>query len=167
METLIYLAIYAIIMSGVLVSAYAIFSSGARNQTKAMVQQEGSFLIGKIDWALTGALRVNQPNDGDAATIDIAETLSVTKYDASAGDPIVIAHSGPNLTIARASSAQETLNNSNVEITCAPSGCFTYESASGDGINPESVSASFTVAARASDAIPYAQTFYTKKYLRR
>ena len=161
-ETLIYIAIYSIIMAGALVSVYAILGSSARNAMKAMVQEEGSFLIGKIDWALTGAQSISQPTIGASGA-----TLSTTKYDASIGNPIVISLSGGDLTISRGGNPPQTLNNSNVQVSCAPVGCFAHASASGDGINPESVSATITVHATTSEGLSYTQDFTTVKYLRK
>lgn len=166
-ETLIYLALYAIIMTGAIVSAYAILSSSARNQTKALVQEEGSFLVGKIDWVLSGTQAINQPNDGVSSTVDQGSTLSITKFDASLGNPIVITLDGTNLTITRGTNPTEALNNSGIQISCPAAGCFKHTSASGDGVNPESLSAYFTLTTRTSDGISYSQDFSTTKYLRR
>ncbi|MEJ0001782.1 MAG: hypothetical protein WDN09_01165 [bacterium] len=65
----------------------------------------------------------------------------------------------------------QNLNNSNVTITCNPpaggSGCFTYNTGTGDGINPESVTADFTLNTRTSEGLSYSQEFSTIKYLRK
>lgn len=161
-ETLVYLALYSIIMTGALVSVYAIFNSSARNQTKAMVQEEGSFLVGKIDWALHGAADISLPADNT-----LGNTLSVTKYDTTIGNPVVIVLSGTDLVITRGTNPSEILNNSNVRVVCDPAGCFNHVSASGDGINPESLKTKFTLVTRTSDGLEYTQDFSTIKYLRR
>jgi type II secretory pathway pseudopilin PulG len=80
-ETIIYIGIFALIMSSAVVSIYSIMSNNARNQTKAMVEEEGSFLIGKIDWALIGTKKINSSN---------GDILSITKFDSTVPDPIVI-----------------------------------------------------------------------------
>ena len=168
-ETIVYLAIFAIIMTGTISSVYAIFSSSARNQTKALTQEEGSFLLAKIDWALTGTQTINQPNDGNPSTVDYGNTLSVTKFDSSAGNPIVIAVTGGVMTISRAGNPAVVLNNTNTTITCpvSPEDCFKHTSASGDGINPEGLTAKFRIHATTSDGLPFSQDFTTVKYLRR
>lgn len=159
-ETIIYLGLFTILMAGTLASVYAIFSSSSRNQTKALAQEEGSFLIGKIDWVLTGVDDINLP-------IDQGNILSVTKFDTSHGNPIVISVIGGNMTISRSGNPQAVLNNSNTTITCEASGCFDHDSASGDGINPESLTAKFRVHATTSEGLPFSQDFTTVKYLRR
>ena len=160
-ETMVYLAIYAIIMTGALVSAYAIFGSSARNQTKAMVQEEGSFLIGKIDWALTGVQTINAPAAGTSGNI-----LSLTKYDLTVGNPVIITVASGVVSITRGG-VTKPLSNSNVVITCPAAGCFTHVSASGDGINPEYATSTFTTSAKTSEGLSFTQDFSTVKYLRK
>jgi len=158
-ETLIYLGLYAIIMTGALTAIYTIFESSARNQVKAMVQEEGTFILGKIDWALTGAKTIGSPPTGSTGS-----TLSITKFDSTAGNPIVISLSGANAMISRSGNPGAVLNNSNVSVTNLT---FTHTSASGSGSNPESVAASFTLQATTSDGLSYSQSFATVKYLRK
>lgn len=174
-ETMIYVALFAIIMSGAIVSIYGIIGSSARNQTKAMAEEEGSFLLGKIDWALTGVVigsgtsSVSQPavTAGNSASGD---TLALKKSDDGTTLISVVLDldaSGKNFEIARDGGAAETLNNSNVWITCPPAGCFAHTAGSGDGITYESVSADFTVNTLTSEGLSYSQEFSTIKYLRK
>ena len=165
-ETLIYIALFAFIMSSALVSVYTILSGNARNLAKAMVAEEGSFLLGKIDYVLSDVKTVSAPNDGDASTTDYGNTLQILKFD---GVSIVkINLDGNNLEIDRGA-GYKTLNNSNVEVACPPSpeGCFIHKSASSDGINPESVEVKFTVSSRTSEGLSFEQDFSTIKYLRK
>ena len=48
-EVLVYLALFGLIMSGAVVSAYQMFEASGRNQTRAMIQEEGDFIVAKID----------------------------------------------------------------------------------------------------------------------
>jgi prepilin-type N-terminal cleavage/methylation domain-containing protein len=162
LETIIYLALFAMIMSGALVSAYGLIGSGARNQTKALVQEEGTFLLGKIDWALTGVKTINLPVVGSPGN-----TISVTKFDSSVGNPIVISISGSTMTITRGGNPIQALNNSNVAVTCAPAGCFSHSASTASGINPESVSAAFTITAKTAEGLTFSQDFSTIKFLRK
>src|ERR1051326_3407389 len=54
-ETLIYLALFGIMMGGITVVTYGLIESAGKNQTKILVQEEAGFLLGKLNWALTGA----------------------------------------------------------------------------------------------------------------
>lgn len=157
-ETLIYIALYAIIMSGVVVSVYSIFESSAHNQIKAIVQEEGSFLVGKIDWALTGVSSITTPAAGFSGS-----SLSVSKFVPS-DNPIVIAASDSDMTISKAGNAPQVLNNSNVRIANLT---FTHTLPPGDGLNPESLKVSFTLSATTSTGFLFSQSFATAKYLRK
>lgn len=157
-ETIIYVALFAFIMTSALVSVYSILSSSARNQTKAMVQEEGSFLLGKIDWALSGISSASVSNGGN--------TLSVIKFDTSIASPVVITLQNESFFIKRGGGPSRQLNNTNVTVSCA-SDCFERVAGSGDGINPESVEANFTVSAKTSDGLSFSQDFSTIKYLRK
>ncbi len=158
-ETVIYIALFTLIITGTLASTYSIVSSSARNQTKAMIQEEGSFLVGKIDWVLTGIQSATVGGGGS--------TLSVIKFDTSIGNPLVLDQTGGNLSLTRGTNPPQVLNNSNITLTCPVTGCFVHTAASGDGINPESVSAFLTLHAITSEGLPYSQDFSTVKYLRK
>lgn len=160
-EAIVYLALFSILMSGALVSVYTLLGSSARNQTKATVQEEGSFLIGKIDWALTGAKVINSP-----AVNTSGNTLIVSRYDASLS-PVVITVSGGTMSIAVGANPSHVLNNSNMPITCPAQGCFSHTSASSDGINPENATSTFTITTRTTEGLPFSQSFSTVKYLRK
>jgi prepilin-type N-terminal cleavage/methylation domain-containing protein len=59
LETLIYLAILSILIVAGVASAYAILDIGGRGAKGIIIASEGNFLIRKIDWALSGATKIN------------------------------------------------------------------------------------------------------------
>ena len=74
-ETIIYIFIFSIIMTGSVISIYAIIGGESRNRTEAMVEEEGSFLIGKIDWALSQSRGGVVTNSGNTITLtDVSGT---------------------------------------------------------------------------------------------
>ena len=153
-ETLVYLALYAIIIVGSLASVYGMFESSAHNETAAMVEEEGDYLIGKIDWALFVAVSIQLPtNSGNA--------LSVTRSD---GRVISIRSVGPNMRIQENASPFQTLNNSNVTISRLQ---FTRAISVSDGLDPESISVAFTIYATTSDGHVLSRDFSTLQYLRK
>ncbi|MDQ5922516.1 MAG: hypothetical protein QG644_224 [Patescibacteria group bacterium] len=160
-ETMIYIALFALIMTGTIVSIYGILGSSARNQLKAMVQEEGSFLVGKVDWSLNGASSIEVRDNGFS--------LTITKYDGSV-IKLSISPTDGNMTLTE-DGIENVLNNSNVEIECASlseeMGCFNYTESSGEGINARKLSTYFTVNSRTSEGMPYSQDFSTIKYLRK
>lgn len=160
-ETMIYIGIFALVMTGALVSVYAILGSQARNQAKAMVAEEGAFLLGKIDWTLTGVKAIDEPNDNVSTTIDYGNDLEVTKFS----DSIVkLKLEGTDLKV-----DGSTLNNSNIKVECPffSNNCFEHKSPSGDGIIPESIEAKFRVTSKTSEGLSFYQDFSTIKYLRK
>ena len=150
-ETLVYLALFSFLMTGIIVVVYSIFESSDRNQTKIMVQEEGSFLVAKISWALSGikSFNVSSPTD-----------LSVEKYDPSGTTTTVITInlSGTDLNLSRAGNPSLPLNNSNVGISNL---LFSHDT------NPEYVKADFTVNAKTVNGMPVSQDFSMVKYLRK
>lgn len=163
-ETVIYLALFAILMSGVIAVAYNMFELSVRNQTQALLQDEGNFLMGKVSWALSGTASINQPVVGI-----LGSQLSVNKVTGvnSSGNPIitpvVIALSGTNVTIQEGSAPAVALNNSNIQITR-----LSFLHTLGTGvITPESVEASTTLTARTPNGMVITQDFSTTGYLRR
>lgn len=158
-ETIVYIGLFSIIMIGVLTSVYAILSGNVRNQSKAMVQEEGSFLIGKIDWVLSSITNATATNDGTS--------FSVTKSDTSLGNPMVVTVSGDNISIKRGSGDVKNLNNDNIKVSCPVEKCFIHEITEGEGINAESISASIIVSSKTLDGIPFSQEFSTVKFIRK
>jgi type II secretory pathway pseudopilin PulG len=105
-ETLLYIALFGIIIVGIVASAYVFFESSDRNQTKSMLQSEGDFLIAKIDYALDGATAVTIPAaNANGTTL----TLSNAKY---AGGTVTFARNGAMLE-----QNGVPLNNTNVSVT--------------------------------------------------
>jgi type II secretory pathway pseudopilin PulG len=153
-ETLVYLGLYAIIMSGALTAIYSIFESSAHNQAQAMVQEEGTYLIGKVDWALSNAASVQSP----ATT---GSDLQITRFD---GTTVDISQNGEAMQYAENGAAPQILNNTNIGVTGLQ---FTHAQASSDGIDPESVQAIVTIAATTTDGHVFSRSFTAIKYLRK
>ncbi|MFS6835634.1 type II secretion system protein J, partial [Staphylococcus aureus] len=57
-EVLVYLGLFGLIMVGIVATAYNIFETSGRLQTRAMLTAEGNFLLGKINWAMNGATAI-------------------------------------------------------------------------------------------------------------
>jgi type II secretory pathway pseudopilin PulG len=153
-ETLIYLALYTIIIGGALAAVYSMLESDARNETAAMVEEEGDFLIGKIDWVLSDTASVQSP-------ISSGKELSITLADGSA---VVFRSIAPALSIQAGSAQEQILNNTDVSVIGLT---FIHSLSTSDGLDPESVSASFTLVATTSDGHVLSRDFSTLEYLRK
>ncbi len=78
-EAIIYIALLSVLMAGVLLATYSIFQTSGSLSSKTIVQEEGNFVLRKIDWALTGTSSlslVTTPAPGAYAS-----ALSLTRYD--------------------------------------------------------------------------------------
>ena len=147
-ETLVYLGLFSIIMVGVIAASFAIFESNGRSQTKSLLQEEGNFLLAKINYALSSAKSVSVS----------ATNLDITKSDLS--------HSIFSLPGTILQLGGVNLNNSNVSVGLTPpsTAIFTH---SGVGTPVESVTTSFTLTTKTPNGQTYKQNFQTTKYLRK
>ncbi len=159
-EVLVYLALFSIVMSGVIASAYQVFESAGRDRTRSLMQEEGDFVSAKIDWALSGAQIVSAPAappSGGACTE--SNTLSVTKWDATS---IVINLSGSDIVIARNGGQERALNASDVAVSA-----LLFKHCYKGGVMPESVVASYTVSARTPSGVLMSRDFTMSSYLKK
>ena len=153
-ETLVYLALYAIIMTGALVAVYSIDGSSARNTEIAMAAEEGDYLLGKIEWALSDAASIQSPASAGS-------TLTLTRADGSA---VSVWLAGHDVRMQEGDSPAQTLNNTDVAITGLR---FVHARAAGIGAEPESIEASFTLSAKTPDGRPLTRDFSATTYLRK
>jgi hypothetical protein len=152
-ETLIYLGLYTILIGGMLAAVYSMIESDAHNETVAMLEEEGDYLIGKIDWVLSDTATVQAPFSSGG-------TLTVTRFDGSSASISVL---GASLRVRDGGASPQTLNNSDVSLAGV---VFVHTQAQNDGIDPESVAASFTMRATTSDGHVVSRDFSTLRYLR-
>ncbi len=160
-ETLLYIALFSILMGGAAVAMYSLFESRGHNQTKAVMQEEGDFLIGKINWTVSGSSAITSPGVGTTCVTPAPCALSVVKWDTGIGSASV-ALSGTEMTIARGAQAPQGISNSNVAVSNLSVSHF-YAG----GTNPEGVRVSFTLTGRTDDGKLISQDFSTTNYLRR
>lgn len=155
-ETILYLALYGIIIGGLVISVFNIFESHNRNKSKAMLVEEGLYLLNKIDWALSGAQSVNTATDHQISirTLNLPENQNPLKLDFDSG----------NMRLTRGLSNPKILNNSNTSVENLT---FTHTVLSGVGIAPESITASFTLSTKTVEGFNLSQFFTTTKYLRK
>ena len=131
LETIIYIALFGVLMSGVLVAVYQLIDGGIRNMQSVAVQEEGLFINRKISWALSGATTVTAPD---------AKTLIIVRPDLGAQSPLTITEQAGEMRLARSTAAPLPLTTAELmvadtNITVVPAGA---------GI-PASVRVSYTV----------------------
>lgn len=152
-ETIIYLALFSIIIGGVLVSAYQIIQASTQSQENALIQEEGHFLVAKINWALTGARTVTFPASGTPGT-----TLDLDKFD---GTSVIIDWFNPDM---RSQPGNTPLNSASVRVDPIPpsTNIFTYIDPVGS--KPAAVKVDFRVTSTLTGQY---QDFSTTKFLRK
>ena len=160
-ETMVYLALFALIIGGAVLSAYQIFESSGRSRTRSMITEEGNFLSGKMLWALSGARTVDVPPKPLGAPCTQNIRLSVTKWDTAIG-VLDFAQSGGNLTLARGGGIAAAINNSNIAISA-----LSFKHCYQGGLAPESVEVAFTLSARTPSGAIISQDFSTGASLRK
>ena len=112
LETMIYMLIVGFVLAGVLVSVYQIMGTSDQLYTKNNVEQEASFIISKIDWALNDVSAINLPSIPNTS----GAVLSVNKNSYSS-NPIRFALSGDDITIKEGSGTAVNLNSDRVTVS--------------------------------------------------
>ncbi len=74
-EMIVYMALFSVMMGGLVVTMYYLYQSIGRTSANATAQEEINFVLKKIDWALTGASSVEVLEE--AARIRITKTGSL------------------------------------------------------------------------------------------
>src|SRR3989338_3513166 len=68
LEAVIYIALFAVIIGGVVGGAYQVIQSSTAAQGQALVYEEANFLLAKINWALlSGGKKICQPAAGNSS----------------------------------------------------------------------------------------------------
>src|SRR3989344_6349600 len=79
LETIIYIALFSIIMGGTLVAVFNILEGGGNINTKNTAQDESTFVMRKIGWAL-GSI---DPTKAFTPGSGYSDLLSLTQYNGS------------------------------------------------------------------------------------
>lgn len=140
-EILIYIALFSIIIGGVLASAYQIIQASSQSQDSTLVSEEANFLEAKINWALTGATAINLPASGVPGIV-----LDINKSDGT--NPFFSASTNQLFLNGK------VLNSDSVKV----------ENVSFTHLTPEGIQAVFRVTSKLTG---FTQNATTTKYLRK
>lgn len=155
-ELVIYVGIFAIIISFVIGIVGGLGGSANANRGRVTVNTESDLVMGKIKWAMAGARAITSP-----AASSTSGTLSVLKYD-PADNPIVIQIASGTITLSRAGGPAVPLTSGNAR---ADDLRFTHNPETSNA--PESVSVALAISASSSDPAVRASTMLqTTLYLR-
>ena len=133
-----------------------------------MIQEEGNFILAKIEWAISGAATINQPTIGNSGSLlSVNKVTGLDINNQPVIKPVTISLSGNDVALGYPNDPLPntfTLNNSNVQ---ANNVIYTHDAASGNGINAEDIKASFTITARTPTGAIISQDFSSTSYLRK
>lgn len=147
-ETIIYIALFTILIVGGFTTAYQLIQGSDTLSVKTVTQEEGNFLLRKMDWALTGLDSANPPivvvNGCDSS-------IRIYKY-AYVKNPIDFRRNvtSSSIEIQEAGSGYLPVTTSNVKATC-----LRFQNISG---TPAGITATTTI-----DGIDFTITKYIRK----
>lgn len=155
-EAIIYAALISIVIGLILLVAFQVVEGSGRLNAKIFLEEEASFLLRKIEWAVAGASQINSPNSGQSSNT----TFSVDKFEVPPTEnPIVFNIDSGDLTIERGAGAPTILNSSAITIDNAT---FTHIAATGTA--PAGIKIELTVnSASQSDVHLYELTTYLRQ----
>jgi prepilin-type N-terminal cleavage/methylation domain-containing protein len=144
-EVVIYLALFGIMFSGAVVASYSILESSGKNQTRAMMQEEGEFLLAKINWAVSNAQTATVPEGGRLVT-----------------DTVEFDQDGNSLVLKRNTDPGVELNNSAVSVKNLS---FVDISATSNGV--KGISYKFDLESNSPNGAILTSNFASTAYLRK
>jgi len=146
-EVIIYLALFSIIIGGAMAGVYQLIQSSDANAQKIIVEQEGNFLLRKIDWALSNVASVSVPSEGASG-----QTLKIDKVNYTQ-NPIEFNLAGSNLELKKGGGSAVALNSSYTVLSD-----LLFEHLPPSGAKPAAIKTSFKL---------NGQSFTTTKYFRK
>lgn len=150
-ESIIYIALFAIIIGGGMVGTYHIIQATDASYNHIILQEEANFLFRKIDWALTGATAVttNSPN-----------TVVIFKPISKVSTQFIFDEIGDSLTMQKNYNTPIILNSGSIAVSKT-----SFKKTSGLNGKPDKITADFTLTTVQAGR-PVSQYFYFTKYLR-
>lgn len=103
LETIIYLGLFSVLMSGALVAVYTLLQSGTQNLNAISIQAEGTFINRKLSWALSGATTVTVPD---------LHTIIIIRPDLGTESHLTITEQNGAFSIARGTEEPTPFTNS-------------------------------------------------------
>jgi prepilin-type N-terminal cleavage/methylation domain-containing protein len=107
-ETVVYIGIFGMIMTGAMVTLYTLLHSVTNNRAVISAYTEMNFVTQKLDWALSGA---------SAITLISSSSLKITRPDLGEDSPMVVSIDQGQFYLARGSSNQNALSDASFLIT--------------------------------------------------
>lgn len=146
-ETVIYIALLGLLMTGVVATAYQLLQGSATISVKTAVQDEGSFVLRKIEWAMSGASDISGSGS----------SLTVSRYD---GNTVSFRLNGTAVEV-----KESAFDNTYRPLTTSANVAVQTFVVSVTGSSPKQLTVTMTIkTAHGTDA---PQTFTLTRYLRK
>ena len=84
LEMIIYVALFTIMIGGLIVTAFLLIQSGGKTSQRVVVQEEMNFVLKKIDWVLANTTSITSPNAGVTSgvlTLSDGTNTTTIEYD--------------------------------------------------------------------------------------
>ena len=156
-EIVIYMGLFGLLMGGAVVAANDVFESSGRGGVRAVLGEEGDFILSKINWALRDAARVIEPHalvgcsaSSSALIIETQDTrLTIDEVEGS-------------VQVLDGISSSRTINAPDTKVSNLS---FLY-CAGRDALEWERVEAQFDLTSLGTVGLPVTQSFRRVFYLR-
>ena len=145
-ETIIYIALLSTLIGGVYMSAFYLIQSSETESASLRIGQELNFILGKIDWALTGVSQIQTPIGPPSGM-----TLRISKYNFS-DNPLEFTLKDGRFFLSRKGGTPVPLNSQNVLVEQA---LFTYLSPDPTAGKPAGIEAVITINGRTATTTHY------------
>ena len=109
-EVLLYLALFGIIVGGSVSVFYSLLESSESVSQDALVSDEAEFILGKINWMLSGDVTIEEPLSGESGN-----KLEVVKNNFP-DNPLILEKVGDDILLKRGHNDAHILNNSRILI---------------------------------------------------
>lgn len=156
-ETVLYVALLAIFMTGALIGSYNLVTSASRTSSSALAQEEGAFVEKKLEWAMAGM--TSTPTVGGSGC---SGTLTISKTGAPAPIKFKLDTTANAVAVCEDSACTYLpITSSNVAATC-----FSVSSIPANGTGPSGVSVTFNLKQLTQAATPRTYTYAVTHYVR-
>lgn len=108
LETIMYCALFAVLMSGAIVAVYALMGSSAQTKLDTSIIAEAAFINQKLSWLFSGDFGVTQLS---------TSSLLVVRADLGVDSPVTISVEDANFIITRHSQQPQPLTGLPFKIT--------------------------------------------------
>jgi len=150
-EIIIYIALFTLLMGTAFVTAYQLIEGSNKLNVKTAIQQEGNFVVRKINWVITNLDPSVTPIIG--GSLPCSQTLRIEKIN-FINNPVVVSRNSSNETL----EIQEgltvlPLTTNNVQVTCFQARIIPHV-----GTSPRGITATTTI-----NGVDFVVTKYLRK----